>query len=258
MSEKIRPEDDQTLTARSARAFDAELHTAEYRTTHADAVQLKRLIKLLKPVAGQRVLDLGTGAGYVALAIAGQYPMAEVTGLDIARQALRKDAVAAAENGYKNLSFVAYDGVTLPFRPAAFERVITRYAFHHFPRPETTVSEISRTTSATGRLVLCDAVRHEVDQTDFVNRFQNLKPDGHVEMLRTGALVDLLDRCGFELESSFPSSISFQRKTSGQYEALMKSTPSVTLDAYRVSVAGDQIDITLPIFSAVFTRKSTS
>ena len=45
--------------------FNRVLHTSEYDGIHADAEQLQRLMDFLEVKPGDRILDLGTGNGYL-------------------------------------------------------------------------------------------------------------------------------------------------------------------------------------------------
>ena len=245
----------QTLITEAARAFDAELHTSDYAEIHADAAQLERLLTYLEARPHQSLLDLGTGAGYVALALAQCCPTSNVIGLDIARRSIERNNTIAFEKDLTNIHFQVFTGIELPFENDFFDGVISRFAFHHFPRPDVTLAELRRVIRTPGRLVIADAVRSDVDDTDFINDFQHLKQDGHVEMLRVQDLIALFERHGFELRDSFSSALSFQRQRGPEYDALIDTTPASVLDAYRLVCARDQMYLTFPIFNAVFTTR---
>lgn len=57
-----------------------------------------------------RILDLGTGTGYLAFPIAEKFQEVEVIGLDIVEQELKKNRTKAESWGLQNLQFVNYDG----------------------------------------------------------------------------------------------------------------------------------------------------
>jgi len=80
-----------------------------------------------------RILDLGTGSGYLSFPIAKNNPGCEVIGLDIVNAALETNRTRADSEGIKNLSFISYDGIDFPFEEKSFDLVVTRYALHHFP-----------------------------------------------------------------------------------------------------------------------------
>jgi len=61
-------------------------------------------IKTSSPSSIQRIIDLGTGSGCIALALKQSYPSAEVWGVDNSRQAL----LVAGENGRKNKLHVSW------------------------------------------------------------------------------------------------------------------------------------------------------
>ena len=247
----------QLLVDQAARSFDDELHTQSYREVHSDSAHLDWILAALSIDGPACLLDLGTGNGYVALAAAARFPQAQITGVDVATAATARNAAIAAERDLSNLHFRVSDGITLPFPSACFDGVVSRYAFHHFPQPELTLAEISRVLRPGGRFVFADAVRDGGDDVDFVNAFQHLKQDGHVEMLKTDALVELVQRPGFALGSTLTGALSFDRATDAAYDALIKRTPGPVLDCYGLQRDGDAIRLTFPIFSAVFLKQGT-
>jgi SAM-dependent methyltransferase len=244
-----------TKVAEAARGFDAELHTRAYAQTHSDSAQLARLLAFLAPAAGQLILDLGTGNGYVAMAVARAEPACRVIGVDVAAQAIARDAEIASAQGLANAAFLAYEGVTLPFADDHFDAAVSRYAFHHFPRPLTSLTELGRTLRLDGRLALADAIRDDADDVDFVNRFQALKGDGHVCMQRRDDLIELVDRHGFEVREVFESSIAFDRERSAGYDRLLDATPDPVLQSYSVSVAEQCIHLKFRILNLLLVNR---
>lgn len=168
------PEKIEARIAEAARSFDMELHTHAYNENHSDAAQLARLLSFLSPGRDQVILDLGTGNGYVAMAIAATHPECRVIGIDVATQAIHRNVEQARAQGLANAHFQRYDGIELPFADDHFDAVICRYVFHHLPVPAKTLHELGRTVRAGGRLVLADAIRDDADEVDFVNRFQEM------------------------------------------------------------------------------------
>ena len=81
---------------------------------------------------GDRVLDLGTGTGEVALLVVRQCPGAEVVGIDPDPRALdraRSKAAAASLGG--RIRFEQGFGQELPFDDGSFDHVISAFVFHH-------------------------------------------------------------------------------------------------------------------------------
>lgn len=250
---KPRPKD---VIKQAACAFDAELHTRAYSTTHADSAQLDRLLSFLPTKDNQVLLDLATGAGYVAMELARRYPQASVVGLDIAEGAIAKNIELAEQMKLRNIRFSVFDGITLPFEANRFSAVFCRYGLHHFPLLHTTLAEIDRTLQKTGKVIIADAVKSGSDDSDFINKFQHLKRDGHVRMYAKGELVRIFKRYGLLLEEVFESSLTFTRASTDEYEQLISTTCTPALAAYDLSTANGFIQLTLPIFNGVFVRQS--
>lgn len=127
-----------------------------YNRQTQDATHLMQIINTIQVTAGMKILDLGTGTGYLSFPVAEKYPDAQVTGLDIVEKALEKNRERAASDGLKNLHFISYSGMELPFENEQFDLVITRYALHHFPAIRDTFAEISRVLKPGGRFFLSD------------------------------------------------------------------------------------------------------
>jgi SAM-dependent methyltransferase len=87
--------------------------------------------------AGQRVLDLATGPGYVAALAAARGAMP--IGLDISEGML-----AEARRAHPTLAFVIGDAEELPFEDVSFEAVVGNFVINHLPAPERGVAEAAR------------------------------------------------------------------------------------------------------------------
>jgi len=236
----------------TGRCFDAELHTKAYAETHADTEQLRRLLTPLAARERQVLLDLGTGNGYVAFALAKKHPSSQVIGLDIAEAAIKKDTDITQRQGLSNLHFRVFDGVILPFAGNHFDGAVCRYALHHFPCYNTSLAEVARVVRPQGIFVLADAIRNEEDETDFINQFQDLKADGHVCIHKGQELIRLVSRHGFELIDSFESSISFSRTRTENYDELLRLTPPPVLESYCLVGVNNEMHLTFKILNAVF------
>lgn len=63
------------------------------------------ILDFLPVKTGMKILDLGTGSGYLSFAIAKKYPEVSVVGLDIVEKALENNRVKAKEENINNLVF---------------------------------------------------------------------------------------------------------------------------------------------------------
>jgi SAM-dependent methyltransferase len=106
---------------------------------------------------GERVLDLGCGAGTDSL-IAAQMvaPNGQVTGFDMTSEMLDKARAAAAATGVTNAWFVAGEAEQLPFKGATFDVVISNGVIDLIPDKDAVFSEIHRVLAPGGRIQLAD------------------------------------------------------------------------------------------------------
>jgi len=109
----------------------------------------------LKP--GERVLDLGSGAGtdsLVAAQMVGED--GHVTGIDMTPEMLAKAREAAAQLGARNVEFVEAEAEHLPFPDSSFDVVISNGVIDLIPDKDAVFSEIFRVLKSGGRVQIAD------------------------------------------------------------------------------------------------------
>jgi arsenite methyltransferase len=106
---------------------------------------------------GERVLDLGSGAGTDSL-IAAQMvgEQGHVTGIDMTPEMLAKARAAAVEIGVTNVEFVEGEAERLPFPDASFDVVISNGVIDLIPDKDAVFTELFRVLAPGGRIQVAD------------------------------------------------------------------------------------------------------
>jgi arsenite methyltransferase len=107
--------------------------------------------------AGERVLDLGSGAGTDSL-IAAQMVGEEghVTGIDMTPAMLTKARAAAVAMGLSNVEFVEGEAERLPFPDGTFDVVLSNGVIDLIPDKDAVFSELQRVLGPGGRMQIAD------------------------------------------------------------------------------------------------------
>ena len=107
--------------------------------------------------AGERVLDVGSGAGTDSLVAAQMVgPAGRVTGIDMTGPMLDKARAGAAMLPASNVEFVEGEAESLPFPDASFDVVISNGVIDLIPDKDAVFSEIHRVLEPGGRIQLAD------------------------------------------------------------------------------------------------------
>ncbi len=105
-------------------------------------------------------LDLGTGPGRVALAIAQNRPALRIVGLDLAAPMVELARDQAIHSGLDGRGlWPQADGHCLPFASGSFDLVLSSFALHHWVAPVRILDEIARVLAPGGRYYIADLCR---------------------------------------------------------------------------------------------------
>ncbi len=184
-----------------ARVKEQFARTAAHYVTsvnHATGDDLGRLVALADPTADDFALDIATGGGHTALAVArvGSAVIATdftATMLQTARQFIRA-------SGAMTVRYALADAERLPFADRSFTLVTTRIAPHHFPTPRAYIHEVARVLMPGGRFLLEDSVVPEGGAGDFLNMVEKIRDTSHVHSGTLREWVALLEGAEFSVE----------------------------------------------------------
>jgi len=172
---------------------DRFARTAERIAARQDeraALLAEQVRTFVLPRGDERALDVGTGAGALALALA---PFVrEVVGIDPVPELVALARERAA--GLGNVEFVQGDGTALPFDDFSFDLTGTMRVLHHIHRPELVVAELTRVTRPRGHVLVVDQIA-PVDPLEAVvlDRFERARDPGHQRLLPDGDLRHLFE-----------------------------------------------------------------
>jgi len=132
----------------------------------------------VRPRGDERALDVGTGAGALAFALAPL--MREVVGIDPVPELLE----LARARSLPNTQFVEGDGTALPFADGAFDLAGTHRTLHHVVQPERVVAELERVTRSGGQVLVVDQLAPEDSAAAAaLHEFETVRDPSHTRLL---------------------------------------------------------------------------
>ena len=116
------------------------------------------LLRLLPPLV---IADLGAGEGTLALMLA--QSAIRVIAVDSSRKMVEYGLDLVARNGIANLEYRLGDMEELPIDAGEVDLVLLHQALHHAPHPHQALSEAYRVLRPSGRIVILDLVKHDLE-----------------------------------------------------------------------------------------------
>jgi SAM-dependent methyltransferase len=162
--------------------------------------QERVLVEFLGDVAGRRVLDIDTGTGRAAIALARLG--AVVTGVDASKEMLAV-ARTRARNAGVSIHFVEGDAHALDYADRAFDSTVCLRLLMHVPDWRRALGELCRVTER--RLVFDYPALRSAASLQMLWRQAASKIAGPVEsyrVFRTSAIAHELGRHGFQITGS--------------------------------------------------------
>ena len=115
----------------------------------------ERLREVLRPQAGERLLEVGVGTGYYSLDLAAWIePEGTLELFDLQQEFLDHVMRGAAERGLTNLVPTQGDATALPYADASVDAVVLTAVLGEIPDSDAALREIRRVLKPDGRLVV--------------------------------------------------------------------------------------------------------
>jgi ubiquinone/menaquinone biosynthesis C-methylase UbiE len=160
---------------------------------------LQKLLTIGEWEPQQIALDVATGGGHTALAVAPYVGQIVVT--DLTPRMLEKAREYILAQGVTNAQFQTADAEQLPFADASFDRVTCRIAPHHFPDVAKAVREIARVLKPGGLFLLIDnIVASDPELDNAANTLERWRDPSHVRAYTVEEWERFFSQAGLQIE----------------------------------------------------------
>ncbi|KGX92023.1 methylase [Pontibacillus halophilus JSM 076056 = DSM 19796] len=217
--------------------------------THSTGEDLKSMIDWLRPTKDTVALDIATGGGHTAKALASHVKSIFVT--DLTKEMVEHSRQSIdADNAY----YIVADAEQLPFIDHSFDLVTCRIAAHHFPHPEQFIKEVKRVLKPGGHFLFIDNVSPEQEMyAQFFHTFEKERDPSHARALSIQEWSTLLNRHALriKIESSRKKELEFRewvertvesKEKQGEIESYFLDASESIASYITVKVTDDQVD----------------
>ena len=168
-------------------------------TFHASTIRLQEVVELVQPKPGDLALDVATGTGNTAFALAPH--VRRVVGLDLTREMLNEARRITAERSIANVDWVIGDAAHLPFQDETFDVYVVRAAPHHFHDVDAFMAEAYRVLKPGHDASFVDCAP-PVPARDVLHEVELRRDPSHILSMTVEEWVAKLERAGFQVESA--------------------------------------------------------
>ena len=249
-------EEEANIIKRAKNSFNRALSVPMYNDILKDDEQLENIINALKIAPNGKILDLGTGTGYLAFPLAERFPDCEVIGLDVADAVVASNNERAGKYGINNLHFISYNGIDLPPDCEALSSIITRYALHHFPNIDKTFGALGGFVKPDGQIFISDPTPNEDDENRIVDKFMRVKDDGHIKFYNKEEFESLLQKYGFKTDACFYSEMNIAFPEKEEYLHITSTIDQKMRESYDIKIIDGRVHLKLKILNISFIKSN--
>ncbi|HEX3508190.1 MAG TPA: methyltransferase domain-containing protein, partial [Candidatus Dormibacteraeota bacterium] len=166
-------------------------------TFHTSTERLREVLELAQPQPTDLALDVATGTGNTALALA---PFVQrVVGIDLTSEMLAHARRLTAERSVANAEWVLGDASRLPFMDGSFDLYTVRAAPHHFTDFDGFLREALRVLKPGAPAAFVDCAAPPAAR-DVLHEVEVRRDPSHVRSLTVAEWTERLERAGFAVE----------------------------------------------------------
>jgi ubiquinone/menaquinone biosynthesis C-methylase UbiE len=122
------------------------------------ALARERLLEILAPRHGERVLEIGPGTGYYTLAVATALDGGALNIFDVSQEFLDNAIRKARDRGIENISATKGDARLLPYDDDSFDAAFLVAVLGEIPDQDGALRELARVLRPGGRLVVGESL----------------------------------------------------------------------------------------------------
>jgi ubiquinone/menaquinone biosynthesis C-methylase UbiE len=168
---------------------------------HKSGRELQLVVEFAAPTGRDRVLDIGTGAGHTALALAPRVSSVVLT--DPVDAMLSTARRLFQEAGLTNAQFVQASAERLPFPEARFDIVTTRLAAHHFDDVALAMREVARVLRPGGGFIFIDSLAPEdAESAAYQDEVETMRDPTHRRIYTQREWIAFCEQAGLRVEKT--------------------------------------------------------
>jgi ubiquinone/menaquinone biosynthesis C-methylase UbiE len=166
---------------------------------HTSSERLREVLDLAQPKPTDLALDVATGTGNTALALAPF--VSRVVGIDLTTEMLDQARRVTGERGVTNAEWVLGDACRLPFADESFDLYTVRAAPHHFHDFGAFLSEALRVLKPGHDAAFVDCAP-PAEARDLMHEVEVRRDPSHIRSLTVAEWTARLERAGFAVEAA--------------------------------------------------------
>jgi ubiquinone/menaquinone biosynthesis C-methylase UbiE len=186
---QLNPEDEQQMTAMLKETFNTVSNGYDHNALRFFPKSAEHFASCFQLRGDERVLDVATGTGHLACAMAKRLPRGHVTAIDFSSGMLDRARKNAAAANIRNVDFIEMDMQAMGLEPAAFDIAICAFGIFFVADMDRQLAHIAEMVREGGVAAICSFEENYMQplrdmMTGRLSTFGVPKPPSHGNALR--------------------------------------------------------------------------